>query len=113
MTRNEERLDLILQYLNNRLDDRKKPEFFQLLRADEDFRMLFAGEWKLYRGMQHFKAAMQEKRKKQVLTDIQREITGSRFCREQAINAFIFRLFEMILPDLAVPYFKKLERRLV
>ena len=34
--------------------------------------MLFAGEWKLYRGMQHFKAAMQEK-EKQVLNDIQRD----------------------------------------
>ena len=93
MTRNEERLDLILQYLNNRLDDRKKPEFFQLLRADEDFRMLFAGEWKLYRGMQHFKAAMQEKRKKQVLNDIQERLPAPGF----AASRQLMRLFSACL----------------
>lgn len=101
----EKKLDIILQYLHNQLNNQEKLVFFNLLKTETAFRALFAAEWRLYKELQPVKRKMSAAQKEHILKEVL-EQANSYSAGEKVITKFIQELLSLILPVPVMPFIK-------
>lgn len=113
MMRNDERLELILSYLNNQLNNEQKIQVYNLMRTDHEFLALFKEEWVLHKQMQQYKMNMEPDVKARILQNIYMQSKNNDINVDNFKKFLMQMAFNMVIPAPVMPYFNNIKRRWV
>ncbi|HOB20034.1 MAG TPA: hypothetical protein PK830_06150 [Candidatus Atribacteria bacterium] len=104
----EKDLELIDEYINNRLSTAQKLEFYDRLRSDNEFMKLFKQEWELRRLMQGCKAGLAADARARILKNIYVQSRPEVDILAELKSWIVDWILKIAVPSPVLPYINKL-----
>ncbi|HHY82400.1 MAG TPA: hypothetical protein GX505_06935 [Clostridiales bacterium] len=101
---NDFKLELIDAYINKELNSKQKIAFYELLKTDSDFKMLFMQEFELHKQLKQLKTQIDDATKARVLQNIYRQNRSQAEVVNAVKNYFINWSLRMAVPSPILPY---------
>ncbi len=102
----EKDLELIDEYINNRLNSAQKLEFYDRLRSDNEFMMLFKQEWELHRLMQGCKAGLDADARTRILKNIYMQSRPEADILAELMSWIVDWILKIAVPSPVLSYIK-------